>query len=134
MTVTRAAIAVALAALLAGCSWLPIGIPSVHRITIQQGNVITQDMIDQLKPGMSKRQVAYVMGEPVLENTFRLDRWDYVYTIQVGAAKRRQQQLTLYFEDDELVSFVGDFVPSDVAQEGARAARTASGAAGDPSG
>ena len=44
--------------------------PKLYRITVQQGNVITQEMVDQLKPGMTRSQVAYIMGEPILRNTF----------------------------------------------------------------
>src|SRR5690606_38966146 len=57
----------------AGCS-----LPRVHKVTVQQGNVITQEMIDRLKPGMTRSQVAYVMGEPVLRHAFEKDRWDYI--------------------------------------------------------
>ena len=67
--------------LVAGCAMPQLKLPRLYRVTVQQGNVITQNMIDQLKPGMTRRQVAYIMGEPVLRNTFNEDRWDYIYTI-----------------------------------------------------
>lgn len=107
-------------ALLSGCAavrnfeFRNLGIPPVHRVTIQQGNVITQEMIDRLRPGMTRRQVQFVMGEPILGNTFQADRWEYIYNIQVGAQPRRQQRLTLYFEGDALTRFEGDFVPSEL--------------------
>lgn len=107
-------------ALLSGCAvvrnfeFRNLGIPPVHLVTIQQGNVITQEMIDRLRPGMTRRQVQFVMGEPILGNTFQADRWEYLYTIQVGAQERRQQRLTLYFDGDALNRFEGDFVPSEV--------------------
>ena len=107
-------------ALLSGCAavrnfeFRNLGIPPVHRVTIQQGNVITQEMIDRLRPGMTRRQVQFVMGEPILGNTFRADRWDYIYNIQVGAQQRRQQRLTVYFDGDALSRFEGDFVPSEL--------------------
>ncbi len=106
-------------ALLPGCAavrnfeWRNLGIPPVHRVTIQQGNVITQDMVDRLRPGMTRRQVQFIMGEPVLGNTFRDERWDYLYTIQVGAQPRRQQRLSLFFDGDALTRFEGDFAPSE---------------------
>jgi len=62
---------------LAGCSF-----PGVYKIDIQQGNVVTQDMIDQLRPGMTRRQVRFIMGNPLLTDTFHADRWDYLYSIQ----------------------------------------------------
>ena len=108
-------IAVLLIASLVGCSFqMPrIGIPRVHRITIQQGNVITQTMIEKLKPGMTKRQVTFIMGESVLRNSFDPDRWDYVYSIQepnVGVTKR---SATLYGYDDLLAFFTGDYAPTE---------------------
>ena len=98
--------------------------PGVYRATIQQGNVVTQEMIDRLRPGMTRRQVRFVLGEPVLANAFRADRWDYLYTIQIGARERQQQRHTVYFDEDALTYFEGDFVPTAVkkAREAAEAA------------
>jgi outer membrane protein assembly factor BamE len=90
-----------------------IGIPRVHRITIQQGNVITQTMIDKLKPGMTKRQVTFIMGETVLRNSFNPDRWDYVYSIQVPNVGTTKRSATLYFYDDLLAFFTGDYAPTE---------------------
>ncbi|MCZ6889656.1 MAG: outer membrane protein assembly factor BamE [Gammaproteobacteria bacterium] len=84
----------------------------VHRITIQQGNVVTQDMIDQLKPGMTREQVAFIMGEPVIRNTFDSDRWDYVYSIVIPGAYENKQLVSLYFIDEELSYFTGDLAPT----------------------
>lgn len=92
------------AVLCAGCG--------VHRVAIQQGNIITQAMIDQLEPGITREQVAYIMGEPVLRNTFDDDRWDYVYTIEVPNAFSSRQLVSLFFENDLLVYITGDMVPS----------------------
>ncbi|MEE4302298.1 MAG: outer membrane protein assembly factor BamE [Pseudomonadales bacterium] len=106
--------------------------PGVYRATIQQGNVVTQEMVDRLRPGMTRRQVRFVLGEPVVANAFRADRWDYLYTIQIGAQERQQQRLTLYFDDDELSYFEGDFVPTAVkeAREAAEAAAAEAAAQG----
>ena len=84
----------------------------VHRVAIQQGNIITQAMIDQLEPGITREQVAYIMGEPVLRNTFDDDRWDYVYTIDVPNTYSARQLVSLFFENDVLVYITGDMVPS----------------------
>ncbi|MEJ2130539.1 MAG: outer membrane protein assembly factor BamE [Gammaproteobacteria bacterium] len=102
---------IVLALTLSGCALKRIGIPKVHRIPIQQGNVITQDMVDKLKPGMTKRQVLFVMGEPVVKNPFHQDRWDYVYTLKPPGQATIQRRMTLFFRDDGLVRFTGDFVP-----------------------
>ena len=108
-------------AVLAGCSYLPKlpklkipKIPRIHRITVQQGNVITQEMIDQLKPGMTKRQVAFVMGEPVVRNPFDEDRWDYVYTIKIPRTDQIQTKMSLFFTNDLLTHFTGDLIPESV--------------------
>ena len=63
-------------------------IPGVYRINIQQGNDITQDMVSQLKPGMTKNQVAYVMGTPLIIDTFHPNRWDYIYSFHPGNGER----------------------------------------------
>ena len=86
--------------------------PGVYRIDVQQGNVITQDMVDELRPGMTKRQVEFVLGTPLVADTFNPDRWDYVYSYQPGGKKRQQQSLTVYFKNDALSHFEGNFRPS----------------------
>ena len=104
--------AVLIAALLGGCSFPKIGMPKLYRITIQQGNVITQEMVDQLKPGMTRSQVAYIMGEPILRNTFSEDRWDYIYTVLLPGYFEQDVRLSLFFENDVLAYFTGDFAPT----------------------
>ncbi len=106
------------AALMGGCSWFSddsdfkmVSFPGVYKINIQQGNIITQDMINQLKPGMTRSQVAYVMGTPLLPDSFDKDRWDYIYTLQPGGKQRTQQTLSLFFDNDKLTRFNGDFRP-----------------------
>jgi len=86
--------------------------PGVYKIDIQQGNIITQEMVDQLRPGMTKRQVIFVMGTPLVRDPFDQDRWDYVYSYQPGGGVRGQERITMFFVDDQLVSFSGDFVPT----------------------
>ena len=106
---------------IAGCSYRPsfpkLSLPSVYKIDIQQGNVITQEMIDQLRPGLTKRQVQYVMGTPMIEDTFNQSRWDYVYSYQPGGEKRQQESISLFFENDLLTHFEGDFIPSNAHTE-----------------
>ncbi|WP_407314976.1 outer membrane protein assembly factor BamE [Pseudomonas sp. nanlin1] len=92
---------------LAGCSF-----PGVYKIDIQQGNVVTQDMIDQLRPGMTRRQVRFIMGNPLLVDTFHANRWDYLYSLQPGGGERQQERMSVIFNDnDQLVSLAGDFMP-----------------------
>ena len=92
---------------LAGCSF-----PGVYKIDIQQGNVVTQDMINQLRPGMTRRQVRFIMGNALLTDTFHPDRWDYLYSLQPGGGERQQERVSVFFnENDQLVSLSGDFMP-----------------------
>ena len=101
---------------LVGCNSIgSMDFPGVYKISIPQGNIITQDMVDQLRPGMSKRQVIFVMGTPLVRDPFFQDRWDYVYSFQPGGGQRGQERISVFFTDDQLVSFEGDFVPSAVA-------------------
>lgn len=86
--------------------------PGVYKIGIPQGNIITQQMVDQLRPGMTRRQVIFVMGTPLVRDPYHQDRWDYIYSYQPGGGERGQERITVHFIDDQLVSFSGDFVPS----------------------
>lgn len=91
-------------------------LPRVHKVTVQQGNVITQEMIDRLKPGMTRSQVAYVMGEPVFRNAFNESRWDYVYTLEVPGYYEEVKRVSLYFENGVLAYFTGDYAPSSATE------------------
>ncbi len=82
--------------------------PLVHRIDVQQGNVIEQDMINKLKPGMDKNQVRFIMGTPLITDPFHSNRWDYVYSMEPGGGERKQRRITLYFEDEKLAYVDGD--------------------------
>ena len=98
---------------LSACSIPKPSIPRVYKATVQQGNVLTQEMIDKLKPGMTRSQVAFIMGEPILRNTFDSDRWDYIYTIEVPGYFNQEMRMSLFFEDDLLAYFTGDMAPTD---------------------
>jgi outer membrane protein assembly factor BamE len=97
---------------LAGCSleWLPF----VYRLDIHQGNVVSQEMIDQLRPGMTKRQVAFIMGTPLLADPFHDNRWDYIYSNQPGGEPRVEKSISLVFQNDELTGLQGDFRPGNL--------------------
>ncbi|RME33385.1 MAG: outer membrane protein assembly factor BamE, partial [Gammaproteobacteria bacterium] len=91
----------------------PTEIPWVYRIDVQQGNVVTQEMLAQLRPGMDKRKVRYIMGTPLVIDTFHQDRWDYIYSYRGGRSwTREQRRVSLYFEDDRLVRVEGDVRPA----------------------
>ncbi len=101
------------AALVAGCGFVP-RIPGItpYRIEIQQGNYISQEMVAQLKPGMTKEQVRFILGTPMVTDIFHSDRWDYVYWRQPPSGAREQRKLTVLFEQGQLARVDGDVVPS----------------------
>lgn len=110
--VTRTILALA-TALIVAMIVTSCALPRVYKVTVQQGNVITQQMVDSLRPGMTREQVAYVMGEPVIKNPFDQDRWDYVYTLRVPGVVNDHMKMSLFFTDGLLSHFVGDLAPSD---------------------
>ncbi len=105
-SIARLLLPVALSAGLAACSF-----PGVYKLDVQQGNIVTQDMVNQLKPGMSKRQVRYIMGTPLLVDSFHEDRWDYFYSLKNSEDQYSQERLTLLFSNDQLVNLQGNFRP-----------------------
>lgn len=96
--------------MLGACSSLEF--PGVYRLPIDQGNIITQEMVDQLEIGMSRSQVEYVMGTPLIRDSFSPDRWDYVYTLNKEGKPAERHQLSAYFQGDKLVRIVTDVKPS----------------------
>jgi outer membrane protein assembly factor BamE len=78
---------------------------------VQQGNSVDQAMINRLQPGMSKTQVQYVMGTPMLVDVFHLDRWDYYFSLHKGSGEKEQRQLSLYFQDNRLLRIEGAMRP-----------------------
>ena len=88
-----------------------IGFPGVYRINVEQGNVVTEEMVEQLRPGLNRRQVRYIMGTPLIEDAFHSDRWDYRYLLRNGTTTLVTTQLTLWFDGDELVRAEGPDAP-----------------------
>lgn len=95
-----------LALSLAGCHF-------VYTPDVQQGNILTKEAVDQLKPGMTKRQVLVLLGTPSVSNPFGQDRWDYVSTQQHRGGKIKIRTYTLTFNNDTLVRTEGDFFAQD---------------------
>ena len=93
--------------LISGCS----GFPGVYKIDIPQGNLVTQEMVNQLRPGMTPSQVRYIMGTPLVNDSFSKNRWDYIYALKNGDDERFRERISLFFEDDKLVRLSGDFMP-----------------------
>ena len=88
--------------------------PLLHKIDIQQGNVINQEMLNKLAPGMNKKQVKYIMGTPVIIDPFHNKRWEYIYSFQEGGKVRKQRHITLHFENGKLAHISGDIEVSNI--------------------
>jgi len=84
-----------------------------YRIEIQQGNYVTQEMVAQLKPGLTRDQVRFVMGTPLLTDIFHEERWDYVFRRQRANSREVEHlRIAVFFEDGKLKRVDGDTVAS----------------------
>jgi outer membrane protein assembly factor BamE len=97
--------------LLASCS---SGLPSIkpYRMDIQQGNAITSKMMLQLRPGMTKSQVRFILGTPLIQDSFHVNRWDYFYQMRHNGEIIEQRRVILEFEKEALTRVRGDVVAS----------------------
>ena len=104
---------------IAGCKQNPQlpAIISPYRIDIQQGNVVTQEMVDKLKVGLTRSQVRFVLGSPLVIDMFHENRWDYIYLLQRQGKADERRRLTVIFDGDKLASIEGDVVLTDKIQE-----------------
>jgi outer membrane protein assembly factor BamE len=99
-----------------GCSWLKF--PGVHKVDIQQGNIVNQEMIDKLRPGMTQSQVQFVLGTPLMVDTFNNMRWDYFYSRLSSYGVKTEERMTIYFDDEgKLERMTGDYLPSSAIAE-----------------
>jgi outer membrane protein assembly factor BamE len=96
---------------------LPAG-GCVYRMAVQQGNYLDARQVTQLQVGMTRAQVRFLLGTPMLPDAFDNDRWDYLYTLQVRALKKPQRQrLTVFFENDKVTRIENDGAPTEVPKE-----------------
>ena len=103
-----------LSAVQMSCSTVLNHLPYVYTVDVNQGNMIDQSMVDQLRPNMTKRQVLFIMGSPMLVDFFHQDRWDYVYWSKKGDSDPEQKNISIYFETDQIKAIQGDFRPNAV--------------------
>lgn len=90
-----------------------LGILSPYRIPIQQGNFVSQEMVDQLKQGMTREQVRFALGTPLLTDLFHADRWDYPFRLQRGNGEVISSKVTVYFKDNLLERIEGGDLPNE---------------------
>lgn len=84
-----------------------------YKIDVRQGNYVSQEMVASLKPGMTRDQVRFILGTPMVADVFHADRWDYVYRLQLGKGELQQRRLVVFFEQGKLVRVGGDVVAND---------------------
>lgn len=112
---------------LVACSSTPdvTSVLSPYRIDVRQGNYVTQDMVARLKPGMSRDQVRFALGTPLVADMFHANRWDYVYRFEPGRGEVQLRRLVVFFEDNKLVRVGGDVVAETEASAAATPASAA---------
>jgi outer membrane protein assembly factor BamE len=86
-------------------------IPGVYRIDVQQGNVLTSEMLEKVELGMDKRKVRFLLGTPLVTDAFHQDRWDYFYSYEPGSGRRVQQRVALFFEAERLARIDAEINP-----------------------
>lgn len=96
--------------LLAGCTFPNVVAP--YKLDIPQGNIVTADQVAKLKIGMTRSQVRFVIGTPLLTDPFHVDRWDYIYTDARNGKLQQKKTFTVYFENDRLTRFEGETLPA----------------------
>jgi outer membrane protein assembly factor BamE len=115
----RGAAAALALTVLAGCgSWgsgsdSVFGLVSPHRVVIQQGNVVTQEQLTRVKPGMNRLQVRDILGSPLLTDAFHADRWDYVFTLSQAGKPLQRRNVVLSFNGDILKNIEAPDLPTE---------------------
>jgi outer membrane protein assembly factor BamE len=119
--------------LLALSACAPPDVIKPYRMDIQQGNYVSQEMVSQLKVGMTKEQVRYVLGTPLVADIFHADRWDYVYYKDPRRGTREGRKIAVIFENGKLARVTGDVVPAEPKSDAAIPKPKAPEAAPQPS-
>ena len=100
-------------ALLLGCTLLLSG--CVYRMAVQQGNLLDARQVVQVKEGMTRAQIRFLLGTPMLPDAFNRDRWDYLYTLNLGdGSAATRQRLTVYFENDKVSRIENAGAPTEL--------------------
>lgn len=104
----------AVSAVVTGCSnWLP----GAYRVDVQQGNIVEQDALNRVQPGMTQEQVRYLLGTPLINDPFHQDRWDYYYADKQSGDVSERYRVTLFFEQGRLARLEGDKRPEPQAAQ-----------------
>jgi outer membrane protein assembly factor BamE len=84
-----------------------------YKVEIVQGNFVSREQVDALKPGMSRQQVREILGTPLVTDLFHADRWDYVFTLKRQGVPPQERRLTVFFKGDAMERAEGDTMPSE---------------------
>lgn len=108
------------------CTACGTALPTVkpYKLDVQQGNVVTSKMLLQLRPGMTKSQVRFIMGTPLIQDSFHGNRWDYVYQLREKGKIVEQRRVILDFENELLKSVRGDVIPAGTGPKESESAST----------
>ncbi len=104
----------------------------VHRIDIQQGNLVTQESVEKVKIGMSRNEVRLALGTPLLRDPFRADRWDYYFSISQAGGSTEQRKVTVAFDADKVTKVDGVGMESEIFTGGVEKRRSYEAAPGAP--
>ncbi|MFC5520085.1 outer membrane protein assembly factor BamE [Polaromonas jejuensis] len=106
-------------AVLAACSGMsssavnPVNWITPYKVDVIQGNFISSEQVEQLRPGMTRDQVKATLGTPLMASLFHADRWDYVFTLKRQGVEPQSFRYTVFFKGDQLERFEGDTMPSE---------------------
>lgn len=119
LPITRCVALASAFATLAGCQSLQssdsfLGVITPYKVEVVQGNVVTKEQAEAIKPGMSRAQVRDVLGSPLLTDVFHQDRWDYVFTIRRQGAEPQHRRVVVLFDGEALKSIdTGGELPAE---------------------
>jgi outer membrane protein assembly factor BamE len=98
-------------------SWSPLSYAPnfswTYRIDVQQGTVVTQEMADKLQAGMTRDQVRFILGTPLVADLFHTDRWDYPFRFQPGRGDIVERKFSVYFQNNQMARFESDPLPTE---------------------
>ena len=94
-----------------GCS-----MPKIFQVVVNQGNLVDKEMLDKLEAGMTESQVKYVLGTPLITDTFHFNRWDYYTSVSQGTEIYAESKVTLYFHEGKLQKWDAD-IPQNLEEE-----------------
>ena len=115
----RPALVAAACVLAAGCGTVDRGTRGIanlitpYKVEVVQGNFVSKEQVEAVKPGMSRQQVRDILGTPLVTSVFHSDRWDYVFTLKRQGVQTQERKLAVFFKGDVMERVVGDEMPSE---------------------